>query len=121
MTSIIAQPDRIMEIGHAFRASKTLLTAVELGVFTALAEEPRDADDLRKYVGMHERGARDFLDALLALGMLARNEKGVYSNSAETDLYLDRNKPTYVGGLLERFSAEQYGIWASLTSAIRTG
>ena len=113
--------DRIMEIGHAFRASKALLSAVELGVFTALADGPLDAAALRKRVDIHERGARDFLDALVALGMLVRDERGRYANSVETDLYLDRNKQTYVGGLLERFSAEQYDIWASLTAAIQTG
>ena len=51
--------------------------------------------------------------------MLVRDERGCYANSVETDLYLDRNKQTYVGGLLERFSVEQYDIWASLTAAIK--
>jgi O-methyltransferase domain/Dimerisation domain len=114
-------PDRILEVGHAFRASKTLLTAVELGIFTALADGPLDAEALRKRAGIHGRCARDFLDALVALGMLLRDQSGRYANSVETDLYLDRNKQTYVGGLLERFSAEQYGLWTSLTTAIRTG
>src|SRR3954468_16443257 len=114
-------PARIMEIGHAFRASKTLLSAVELGVFTALAGGPLESEALRKRAGLHERGARDFFDALVALGMLVRQENGRYANSAESDHYLDRNKPTYVGGLLERFSAEQYGLWTSLTAALSTG
>jgi len=121
MTYDVPKPDRILEVGHAFRASKTLLTAVELGVFTALADGPLDAAALRKRAGIHERGARDFLDALVALGMLLRDENGHYANSPETNLYLDRNKQTYVGALLERFSAEQYGLWASLTTAVRTG
>ena len=114
-------PDRILEIGHAFRASKMLLSAVELGVFTALAEGPLDLEALRQQVGIHARGARDFLDALVALGMLDREADGCYCNSPETDRYLDRNKPTYIGGLLERLSVEQYGIWSALTAAVRTG
>ena len=114
-------PDRILEIGHAFRASKTLLSAVELGIFTALAEGPLDLEALRQQVGMHARGARDFLDALVALGMLNRQADGCYCNSPETDRYLDRTKPTYIGGLLERLSVEQYGIWSALTAAVRTG
>jgi SAM-dependent methyltransferase len=114
-------PDRIMEIGHAFRASRALLSAVELGVFTALAEGPLELDGIRKRIGVHRRAARDFLDTLVALGLLVRTAEGRYSNSGDADCYLDRNKPTYVGGLLERFSIEQYGLWASLTAAIRTG
>ena len=117
----VVTPDRIMDLGHAFRASKTLLSAVELGVFTALADGPLDLEALRSRIGVNERGARDFLDSLVALGMLARHADGRYANSAETGRYLDRNKPTYVGGLLETFSARQYGIWASLTTALRTG
>ena len=94
-------PDRIMELGHAFRGSKALLSAVELGVFTVLADGPLDLEALRNRVGVNDRGARDFLDALVALGMLVRHQDGRYTNSPETDFYLDRNKPTYVGGLLE--------------------
>jgi hypothetical protein len=114
-------PDRILEIGHAFRASKTLLSAVELGVFTALADGPLDLETLGRKMGIHARGARDFLDALVALGMLDREADGRYINAPQADRYLDRNKPSYIGGLLERFSIEQYGLWDSLTKAIQTG
>jgi hypothetical protein len=69
---------------------------------------------------IHDRRARDFLDALVALGMLVRQD-GRYANSAETGLYLDRNKPTYVGGLLASFSADRYALWASLTTGLRSG
>jgi len=83
----VVTPDRIMDLGHAFFASRALLSAVELGVFTALADGPLDLEALRKRVGIHDRGARDFLDALVALGMLVRQD-GRYANSAETGLYL---------------------------------
>src|SRR3954467_5265128 len=97
----VVTPDRIMDLGHAFFASRALLSAVELGVFTTLADGPLDLEALRKRVGIHDRGARDFLDALVALGMLVRHKDGRYANSPETSFYLDRNKPTYIGGLLE--------------------
>jgi hypothetical protein len=124
MTAMIDQvpkPDRILEVGQAFRASKALLSAVELGVFTVLAGGPLDADDIGKRAGIHQRGARDFLDALVALGMLNRLDNGRYANSAETELYLDRNKTTYVGGVLESAISRTYVIWGSLTAALRTG
>jgi hypothetical protein len=117
----VISPDRIMAIGHAFREAKALLSAVELGVFTALADGPLELEALRKRVGVGERGANDFFDTLVALGMLLRHDDGHYANSAATDLYLDCNKPTYVGGLLETFNTRHYGVWGSLTTALRTG
>ena len=95
-------PDPIMELGIGFWASKTLLSAVELGLFSALAEAgPLDADELRERLGLHPRSARDFFDALVALEMLERDDGGRYANTPATDLFLDRAKPSYVGGILE--------------------
>jgi SAM-dependent methyltransferase len=114
-------PDRIIALGHAFRGSKTLLSAAELGVFTALAEGPLDGEQLTQRLGIAERGARDFFDALVALGMLRRGDEGRYSNGPEADLYLDRRKPTYIGGELEHYSRYVYPHWSSLTAALKTG
>jgi Dimerisation domain/O-methyltransferase domain len=107
-------------VGLGFWASKALLSAVELDLFTVLAAEPLDADILRRRLGVDERGARDFFDALVALGMLERHG-GRYRNTPETDHYLDRNKPSYVGGLLHHANTSLYEIWGSLTDALRTG
>src|SRR5262245_10441411 len=114
-------PERIIALGQAYRSAKVLLSAVELGVFTALGERPLDIEVLSRQIGIDNRGARDFLDALVALGMLVRDADGRYGNSAETNLYLDRNKPTYIGGALESSSARVYSLWGSLTAALRTG
>ncbi len=113
-------PDQIMQLGLGFWGSKTLLSAVELGVFTELARGPVDAEALRKRLDLHPRSARDFLDALVALGMLNR-EGDQYSNTPETDLYLDRNKSSYLAGMLEMANARLYGFWGSLTEGLRTG
>jgi hypothetical protein len=113
-------PDHIMQLGSGFWASKTLLTAVELRVFTELAMQPADASSLRQRLGLQERGSLDFFDALVALGLLQRAD-GVYSNTPETDLFLDTAKPSCLGGILEMFNARLYGFWGSLTEALRTG
>jgi hypothetical protein len=113
-------PDSILKLGMGFWASKTVLSAVELGVFSVLAEAPADLATLKARLGLHERSARDFLDALVALNLLKR-EDGVYSNTAESEIFLDRAKPTYVGGLLEMANSRLYGFWGSLTEALRTG
>jgi hypothetical protein len=109
-----------MQLGAGFWASKTLLSAVELGLFSELAKGPANAESLRDRLGLHERSARDFFDALVALGMLERRD-GQYSNTPETDLFLDRAKPSYVGGLLEMANARLYPFWGALTEGLRTG
>ncbi len=114
------EPGRIMELGLAFWGSKTLLSAIELGLFSELAAGPRDGADLTARLGLHARSAGDFFDALVALGMLTR-DVDIYANTVETDLFLDRAKPSYVGGMLEMANARLYPFWGSLTDALRTG
>ncbi len=113
-------PDKIMQLGLGFWGSKTLLSAIELGVFTELAKGELDADSLTPKLQLHSRGGRDFLDALVALGMLKRTN-GQYSNTPETDQFLDRNKTSYMGGMLEMANKRLYPFWGSLTEALRTG
>ena len=112
-------PDRIIEIGLGFWGAKTLLSAVELGLFTQLAEGPLDAEALRARLGLHPRSARDFFDALVALGVLDR-EGDRYANTPETALFLDPAKPTYIGGFLEMVNARLYPFWGGLTDGLRT-
>jgi hypothetical protein len=113
-------PERILQTGLAFWASKTLLSAIEMGLFTELARGPERLDAVSKRVGLHPRSSRDFLDALVALGFLQR-EGDTYRNTAETELFLDRKKPSYVGGILEMANARLYPFWGHLTEALRTG
>lgn len=114
-------PNNIVEIGLSFRKSKALLSAVELGLFTALADEPLGAEALVARLGLHGRGARDFFDALVALEFLDRDSTGRYANTPDGALYLDRQKPGYIGGLLEYINARLYENWGQLTQALRTG
>jgi hypothetical protein len=116
----VLNPGRIMELGLGFWGSKALLTAVELGLFTELASEPCEGIGLAGRLGLHPRSARDFLDALVALGMLER-DGDVYSNTPETDVFLDRTKPSYVGGMLEMAGKRLYPFWGWLTEAVQTG
>jgi len=113
-------PEGILQLGLGFWASKTLLSAVELGVFTELGRGPLSADELIARIGLHRRSAHDFLDALVALGMLERGS-GRYANAPAADLFLDRNKQAYVGGMLEMANARLYPFWANLTDALKTG
>jgi hypothetical protein len=114
-------PENIFRVGSGFWSAKTLLSAVELDVFTHLAQQPGNVADLRERIGLHPRSARDFFDALVALGFLERDANGVYRNTTESDLFLDKAKPSYIGGLLEMANARLYGFWNNLTEGLRTG
>ncbi|MEP6891343.1 MAG: methyltransferase [Nitrospirota bacterium] len=113
-------PAKIMQLGTGFWGSKTLLSAIELGLFTELAKGPLNAAALTKRLQLHPRSARDFFDALVALGMLKRTGLR-YANTTDTGLFLDRAKPSYVGGILEMCNARLYRFWGSLTEGLRTG
>jgi hypothetical protein len=119
-THAAVTPDKIMQIGLGFWGSKTLLSAVELGVFTYLAQGALSCDELAQAAGVHPRGSRDFFDALVAMGMLNRHD-GRYSNTHESNIFLDKNKPSYIGGMLEMANARLYSHWGSLTEGLRTG
>jgi len=93
---------------------------VEMEVFTELAKHPEDLATLTGRLGLHPRSSRDFLDALVALGFLERRD-GIYSNAPSTDLFLDKHKPSYIGGMLEMANRRLFLHWNKLTTALRTG
>ncbi|RZI82313.1 MAG: methyltransferase [Rubrivivax sp.] len=117
-------PQRILQTGLAFWQSKALLSAVEIGLFTALAQGPMTGEQLRAELGLSPRAVPDFLDALLAMGFLQREGQGpqaCYSNTPDTQLFLDRHNPAYVGGILEMANDRLYRFWGDLTEALKTG
>ncbi len=81
---------------------------------------PQDLDTLQKELGLHPRAGRDFLDTLVALGFLER-EDGRYANTPESAEYLDQAKPSYIGGLLAYSNDRLYAAWGELTKGVKTG
>ncbi len=117
-------PDAILETAFGFWNSKGLLTAVEFGLFTALAQGPLTAAQIGKQLALHPRGRADFLDALVAMKFLEREGHGAeaaYSNTPATALYLDRQSPRYIGGILEMLNARLFKFWHDLPEALHTG
>jgi hypothetical protein len=119
MTALLS-PEKILQTGLAFWASKSLLSGIEMGLFTDLAGGPASFEALGTRMGLHPRSAKDFLDTLVALGFLSRTD-GTYANTPETSLFLDKKKPSYVGGILEMANHRLYPFWGHLTEALRTG
>lgn len=117
-------PSHIMQVGLGFFASKTLLSAVELGLFTELSKQPMTAGQIASALALSSRAVPDFPDTLVALGFLQRAGDGLdsrYSNAPESAMFLDRNSPSYIGGILEMANARLYRFWADLTEALKTG
>lgn len=120
-------PANIMQIGSGFWASKILFTAVEFELFTHLAKQKSlSAKEIKSLLKLNctDRHLYDFLDALLAFGFLTREgllENATYSNSPDTETFLDKAKPSYIGGILEMFNNRLYGFWHNLGEGLRTG
>lgn len=117
-------PSHIMQIGMGFWPSKTLLSAVELELFTELGGDSMTGEELGRRLDLHPRAIYDFLDTLVALGLLDRDgdgPEGRYRNTPDGAAFLDKNSPAYIGGILEMSNARLYRFWGDLTEALRTG
>jgi hypothetical protein len=117
-------PAQILQVGMGFWGSKTLLSAVELELFTKLGREGLTAEQIREALELHPRAVPDFPDALVALALLDRDGEGgdaVYRNTEATAVFLDKASPAYVGGILEMSNARLYEFWGDLTEALQTG
>jgi len=117
-------PSHIMQTATGFWASKVLLTAVELELFTLLDDGSATADQLGRDLGLHPRGTYDFFDALVALRFLDRDgdgTRGRYRNTPETGAFLNKKSPTYIGGMPEMLNSRLFGFWNHLGTALRTG
>jgi hypothetical protein len=117
-----SSPEGILQLGFAFWASRTFLAAIEMGLFTEIARRgPMTLAGIEEEFALHRRSSRDFLDALVALGMLTRDAAGRYDNTPDGAAFLDRNKPSYIGGILEMCSHRLYPFWDQLPEALRDG
>lgn len=119
-------PSRIMQTGMGFWASKVLLSAVKLRLFTALAGRALSGAQIRDILKLQttQRHVYDWLDALVSLGFLRRDgllDEALYSNSSDSNFYLDQNKLSYLGGILEMSNNRLYNFWSNLEEGLQTG
>ncbi|NRB49863.1 MAG: methyltransferase [Saprospiraceae bacterium] len=117
-------PEKIMQVGMGFWASKVLLAANELDLFTLLSSGPKEVKQIQDALGLHDRGIFDFLDTLTSLGFLEREgvlESAIYSNAPDVDVFLVKGRPAYLGGMLSMANNRLYKFWGSLEEALKTG
>ena len=108
----------ILDTAYAFRESRVLLTAFELGIFTELGSQTRSASDVSASLRTNERATDRLMDALGAMGLLKkRNNK--FSNTPAAARFLVKGKPGYLGGLMH--TAHLWNTWTTLTDAVVAG
>jgi hypothetical protein len=123
-TKLQLDPGPILQTAFAFWSSKVLLTAVEFGVFTKLGKRRITGAELGAELGLHPRSISDFFDALVAMKFLDREGDGPsaeYFNTPTGALYLDRDSPRYVGGILVMLNERLFKFWHDLPEALHTG
>src|SRR5690349_15555268 len=115
-------PSQIMQVGMGFWASKTVLSAVELELFTKLGSDGMTGSQIAGALELHARAIPDFPDALVALELLEREGEGseaLYRNTQASGVFLDKSSPAYIGGILEMCNARLYRFWGDLTEALQ--
>ncbi len=93
-------PERFFQLANAYQGTAALKAAVELEIFTAVAEGKRDAKSIAERCGASERGVRILSDYLVIVGLLTK-EEGAYGLTEDSAVFLDRRSPAYMGGSLE--------------------
>lgn len=130
-SSNILSPDPIFQMLTGFWVSKTLMTAVELEVFTKLSRGAKSSsvtlDELQDILGMERRPTEVFVTALVSLALLkvADNtattvDEKRYSNSEIADTFLNKNnKPSYMGDLISMYDKGLYKSWDKLSVSLK--
>src|SRR6478735_11636390 len=126
MTDTQLDPSYILDIGTGFWPAKTLLSAVELDLFSCLGDESMSGEEIGRRLGLHPGPVYDFLNTLVALRFLDRDRDrdradGRYRNTVETAAFLVEKSPGYLGGFLKMANARPYSSWGNLTEALKTG
>jgi 2-polyprenyl-3-methyl-5-hydroxy-6-metoxy-1,4-benzoquinol methylase len=114
-------PERIFNAINAYEQTEAMKSAIELEIFTAIAEGNTAAATIAKRCGASERGVRALCDFLTIHGFLLK--KGVhYGLAPDSALFLDRNSPGYVGTAIEFLLTPRLREGhARLTEAVRRG
>ncbi|MBZ5564675.1 MAG: methyltransferase domain-containing protein [Acidobacteriia bacterium] len=116
-----ANPSRIFQTINAFQQTGALRAAIELDVFTAIAEGLRTAPEIAGRAHAAERGIRILCDYLVMLGLLTKHE-GRYGLAEDAAVFLDRRSPAYMGTIARFLNApEIMDAYRDLTQAVRQG
>ncbi len=122
LTKVDTRPDPspILEMLTAFRRSQAMFTAVSLGVFDALVDRPKDADELASDLSADRDALCRLLDACVGLQLLER-AGGKYANSLLATTYLTVASPHRLSGYIRYSKDVLWRLWDHLDDAVREG
>jgi hypothetical protein len=124
-------PDPIFQLLTGFQISKTLMTAVELEVFTKLAGKSVNMKQLQGILEMESRPAEVFSVALVSLGLLSKDKrknvseltKGqngyYYANTDLANAFLVKGKTGYMGDIISMVDKRLYKSWDKLFYSLK--
>jgi SAM-dependent methyltransferase len=112
--------DELLKLAAQFQQTRILLSAAELDIFTKLHEGPKNLDTLCDETGFDRRGLRILMDALAALGIVAKSQSGFYSAKDNVVAALSKNSPESVLSLVLH-RGTMWKSWSNLTEIVRTG
>lgn len=110
--------DSIRELALGFQKSRVLLTAFELGMFTALGDKSKTAAEAAKVLKTDARATERLMDALCVLGFL-KKRKDRFSNTPLALRFLVKGSPDFMVGL--GHTVNMWDTWSTLTQAVRQG
>jgi len=114
-------PERFWQVLTGFQMTAALKAAIELGVFTKIAEGNKTAATIAPGTGSAERGIRILCDTMTVLGFLTK-QGNEYSLADDAALFLDKNSPAYLGSMIDFIlGPTQKRGFDDLTNAVRQG
>jgi 2-polyprenyl-3-methyl-5-hydroxy-6-metoxy-1,4-benzoquinol methylase len=114
-------PERIFGALNAFQSSAALKTAIELDIFTVIAEGADRANAIAQRVNAAERGVRILCDYLTIDGFLTKNADR-YGLTQESAIFLNRHSPAYMGTLANFLASEDHKRnFDALTETVKKG
>jgi ubiquinone/menaquinone biosynthesis C-methylase UbiE len=114
-------PVHFFDTVGGYQRSAALKAAVELGLFTAVAEGNETARAAAQKCGASERGTRILCDYLVIIGFMTK-EGDRYKLTPDTAAFLDSRSPTYLGGAIEfLLSPLLMEAFSDMTETVRAG
>jgi len=117
-------PERIAQMAWGFAPAHALSSAVELRLFTHIAEGRTTFSDLRAATGASERGLAMLLNAMVGLGFLTRSGDGAsatYGLAPDAAAFLVEGRPSFYGGFVQLAASQLSQSWSGLSDSVRTG
>jgi hypothetical protein len=112
---------RLLEFGFGFAPALIIDTAIKYYIFDALDHGPKTLKEIQSATGASQRGLRAILNALVALQLLEKDPRGLFSLTPESAAFLLRSQPNYQGGLFRHVSDRLIPNWLQLSDVLGSG